>query len=432
MAPIFVGWVLAIGLSIKRSKLGLLTSALGGLIISGYLGKQHIDQSGTSACSVNERFDCAAVNLSRYGTLDGHLEFLPSIPLSFLGFAFYAAVLALAIVSLSDDSNQEEKSFEKGGTLIVWFGGLSILLSIYLAYISSVKLNKWCLYCIGMYGFNATIFLSGFLWSRSSQTDKTLFEDSSIKVFTGILVAMTIVSLIASPKGKTTKSTKAPGEATGSWEIEKLSTSMTLDGSEPVYGSPSAPYTVVEFADFQCPHCALTTPEVKKVISRHKGVAKLVYKHYPLSSICNPNISGLFHENACIAAYAADCAQEQGKFWDMTKLIFKNQDYLSERDLEFIAQQIKLDLDSYQTCLQKSEIKEGIESDIKAADGIGVEGTPALFLHDGDVWWKVLEQAEGLEATLIMLSEGKTPPGAKKKEAPSVPKPTESEKPAEN
>ena len=75
--------------------------------------------------------------------------------------------------------------------------------------------------------------------------------------------------------------------------------------------------------------------------------------------------------------------------------------------------------------MQKPSIKEGIQSDIKAADSIGVEGTPALFLHDGEVWWKVLDQSEGLEATLIQLSKGKTPPGAKKKEGSEKPAPAE-------
>ena len=291
MAPIVVGWILAVGLAMKRPKLGLALSALGGLLISGYLGMQHISHSESSACSVDTQFDCAAVNLSKYGTLAGHIDFLPAFPLSFLGFAFYAGILALAIVSLSDDST-EEKSFSKGSSLVVVLAGISVLLSFYLAYISGMKLGKWCLYCIGMYGFNASILLSGILWSRSvKSTEEFVVGDSSLKVFASIFLTMCIIGFVVNPKGEAKKTVEAKAGSEGAWTISILNKKMDFDGSEPIYGSPSAPYTVVEFADFQCPHCAEATPAIKKVITKYRSIANLKYKHFPLSNQCNHNIT---------------------------------------------------------------------------------------------------------------------------------------------
>jgi predicted DsbA family dithiol-disulfide isomerase len=200
----------------------------------------------------------------------------------------------------------------------------------------------------------------------------------------------------------------------GSWSIEKIQGGSVLDGSEAVYGRASTPYTVVEFADFQCGHCAKTTPKLKKVIGAFSDVVHLKYKHFPLSNKCNHNIDSTFHDQSCQAAYAADCAGRQGKFWEMSKLLFINGSHLSVQSFSFLAEQVKLDHASFDECLNDASIKLGIEKDIQAADTLKVQGTPALYLHDGVDWWKIEDHEVGLEKTLILLKKGQTPPGAQK------------------
>ncbi len=87
-------------------------------------------------------------------------------------------------------------------------------------------------------------------------------------------------------------------------------------GDSPVQGAANAKVTIVEFSDFQCPFCERAFPTINQLMNDYKGKIKLVYKHYPLTSI---------HPYAQPAALAAECAREQNKFWEFHDLLFQNQ-----------------------------------------------------------------------------------------------------------
>ena len=91
----------------------------------------------------------------------------------------------------------------------------------------------------------------------------------------------------------------------------------------PSKGPDSAPVTIVEFSDFQCPFCGKAKSTVDDVVKGYGDKVKLVFRHFPLS----------FHENAPKAAEAAACAQDQGKFWEMHDKLFANQQNLKRPDL---------------------------------------------------------------------------------------------------
>lgn len=361
---------------------------------------------------MGEMFSCSTVNTSAYGTLSGHLSFLPDIPLAFLGFAFYGAIISLGMAVLSDISTDDQEqshtpAFVGFGQTLQLFSGLSIILSAYLAYISKVHIGAWCLYCIGMYGCNILLFLAGVFWVRKNRELEG--TDSSFQTFGvpfGILCIVALLVATAFPK-------QQPIEK-GEWKITALSGGDILNGQEAIYGRSSTPYMVVEFADFQCGHCAATTPKLKDVITKFSDIVHLRYKHFPLSNVCNHNISSTFHAQSCEAAYAAECAGKQGKFWEMSRLLFINGSHLSADNFSFLAQQVQLDTAALDICMQDASIKDRIQKDIQAADILKVEGTPALFLHDGVSWWKIEQHEVGLEKTLLMLKAGNTPPGAQK------------------
>ena len=430
--PIALGWIASLYLAFRKPVFGVLSSAFCGVLLSGYLSWQHLSKSTSSACNVGDLFNCSTVNTSSYGVLSGHLSFMPSIPLAFLGFAFYGAFFALGMAVLSDLSSESDEemipSFVGFGFVVQLFSGLSIILSAYLAYISKVEIGAWCLYCIGMYGCNVILFLAGTTWVRKHRDLEG--SDASVQTFLVPLGILSVLSVLMTSVIPQEEAIVSKGE----WKIEKVTGGDILDGSEAVYGRASTPYSVIEFADFQCGHCAKTTPKLKKVIGKFSDIVHLKYKHFPLSNFCNHNISGAFHEQSCAAAYVAECAGQQGKFWEMSKLLFINGSHLSSDSFSFLAQQVKLNPDTFNTCLNNPTIKAGVEKDIQAADILKVQGTPALFLHDGVSWWQISEHDVGLEKTLLMLKEGKTPPGATKenpiqlnpsKEVPSKENPQE-------
>lgn len=150
-------------------------------------------------------------------------------------------------------------------------------------------------------------------------------------------------------------------------KVEKLTV-----GDSPMRGSPMAPVTIYEFSDFQCPHCKMAAPELKKVVEESDGKAKLVFKQYPLP----------MHPKAREAAKAAVAADKQGKFWEMHDLLFKNQAELQRADFEQYAEQIGLDLKRFKADMGSKETEKKIEADIAEGEAIGVDSTPTIFVND--------------------------------------------------
>jgi protein-disulfide isomerase len=145
----------------------------------------------------------------------------------------------------------------------------------------------------------------------------------------------------------------------------------------PVYGSENAPVTVVEFADFTCPHCRQEAPALRKAIDQYRGRAKLVFKFFPLE--------GPGHERGRPAAIAAQAAHEQGKFWEMHDQIFAHQDELDDDDLLSYAQAIGLDMGKFKASYEGKKGETRVEADRADGDKIEIHGTPALFVNGREV-----------------------------------------------
>ncbi len=139
----------------------------------------------------------------------------------------------------------------------------------------------------------------------------------------------------------------------------------------PVRGPDSAPVTVVEFADFECPFCQRIAPELDGLLEKRQGKVRFVYKFMPLS----------MHPHGEPAARAAIAAQAQGKFWEMHHQLFANGTHLEDGDLESYAKALGLDLGRFRTDLQSPATKARLDADRKLADGLGVKGTPTLFIN---------------------------------------------------
>jgi protein-disulfide isomerase len=139
----------------------------------------------------------------------------------------------------------------------------------------------------------------------------------------------------------------------------------------PAKGEDKAPITIVEFSDFQCPFCGRAEETVKQVLDQYKGKVRLVYRDYPLP----------FHNQAQKASEAAQCAGDQGKYWQMHEKLFANQKALSVPELKDHAKGIGLDASKFDRCLDSGEKAKVVEASKKAGDEAGVNGTPAFFIN---------------------------------------------------
>jgi protein-disulfide isomerase len=141
----------------------------------------------------------------------------------------------------------------------------------------------------------------------------------------------------------------------------------------PVRGETSAPVTIVEFSDFQCPYCARVQPELVKVRDTYKDKVKIVYKDFPLS----------IHNNAQKAAEAARCALEQdkNKYWEYHDTLFTNGSALGQDNLKKFASDLKFDTAKFNECLDSGKYAAAITQDMNEGVKIGVSGTPAFLIN---------------------------------------------------
>jgi protein-disulfide isomerase len=145
---------------------------------------------------------------------------------------------------------------------------------------------------------------------------------------------------------------------------------LPLDGS-PTRGPDDAPVTIVEFADFECPHCALAVSELDAVLAAHPGKVRLVYKSYTLP----------FHVHGEPAARAAFAAGAQGKFWEMEHLLFERQQHLEDADIERYGHILKLDVARWKADMGSTAVKDRIASDRSLGDQLKLKGTPTIYIN---------------------------------------------------
>jgi protein-disulfide isomerase len=145
---------------------------------------------------------------------------------------------------------------------------------------------------------------------------------------------------------------------------------IPIDGS-PIEGPGDAPVTIVEFADFECPHCRQAVPVVDAVLAAHPGKVRLVYKSFTLP----------FHAHGEPAARAAFAAGVQGKFWEMEHLLFERQEHLEDADLERYARVLKLDVAQWKSDMDSPAVKDRVSHDHALGDEMKLKGTPTIYVN---------------------------------------------------
>lgn len=140
----------------------------------------------------------------------------------------------------------------------------------------------------------------------------------------------------------------------------------------PSIGPANAPITIIEFSDYQCPFCRRWHDEVyQSLLNAYPGQIRLVYRHFPLTSI---------HPDAFPAAEAVMCAGEQDAYWPFHEKLFSS-DALGTAVYTQYAQELGLDMDTFQSCLTEGRFKEAVQSDLDFAVNLGVRSTPTFFIN---------------------------------------------------
>jgi protein-disulfide isomerase len=178
------------------------------------------------------------------------------------------------------------------------------------------------------------------------------------------------------------QSTPVEGKATTASTQEKKTSAKstpTLSGDSTIIpvgksyskGPATAPITIIEFSEFQCPFCSRVNPTMKKIQDTYGDKVRIVFKHNPLP----------FHKDAPLAARAANAAGKQGKFWPMHDVLFKNMKKLKPADIDGYAKGLGLDMAKFKADLNAPENKKSVQTDQALARTFGARGTPNFFVN---------------------------------------------------
>jgi protein-disulfide isomerase len=147
---------------------------------------------------------------------------------------------------------------------------------------------------------------------------------------------------------------------------------IAIEADDPQTGKASATVTVVMFTDFQCPACSSTHPVLKRTLAEYGDKIRFVVRDFPLENI---------HNNAFQAALAANAARAQGKFFEYSEILYRNQDALDKASLVKYAAEVGLNVKQFELDFSDARGEAEIRKDQADGRSYGVGGTPAIFVN---------------------------------------------------
>lgn len=147
---------------------------------------------------------------------------------------------------------------------------------------------------------------------------------------------------------------------------------VPVNARDHISGGRNAIVTLVEYGDYQCPHCAAAQPNVRRVQAQFGERLALVYRHFPLTEI---------HPHALVAAETAEFAGEHGLFWEMHEAIFRNQRMLSQTTLFALASTFGLSQLDLRDAINRGRYRSKVNEDFMGGIRSGVNGTPTFFIN---------------------------------------------------
>lgn len=174
---------------------------------------------------------------------------------------------------------------------------------------------------------------------------------------------------------------------------DRAALTLPVGERDHIQGATNAPLTLVEYGDYECPHCGRAYPIVQEVQRRLGTRLRFVFRNFPLSNL---------HPHAAHAAEAAEAAAAQGKFWEMHDVLFEHQHALTDGALVRHAATLGLDVARFETDLGGHKYAHRVREDFQSGVRSGVNGTPTFFIN-GERYedsWDADTLTETLEAML--------------------------------
>ncbi len=148
--------------------------------------------------------------------------------------------------------------------------------------------------------------------------------------------------------------------------------SLPVSDRDHMQGPVGAPVTLVEYGDYECPHCAAAHPVVQEVQNQLGDRLRFVYRHFPLTEM---------HRHAQHAAEAAETAGAENRFWEMHDALFEHQNALDDDHLKQYASAAGVDIKRYEVEMREHTHHKRVREDFISGVRSGVNGTPTFFIN---------------------------------------------------
>jgi len=351
----------------RSGQLATLVALLLGIAASTYLFWFHLNPAPDGLCGLSERVNCAGAAASPYAKVLG-------IPIALLGLAFYAGGALLFVRGAR--APRGERAWTGGPALLYTLFGVALAYSIALAIISVVVIEVLCPFCVALYIANILGFVGGRLWMdegpftllrRQASAPGAVVAEYGVS-FAIVFVVVVVAGQVLGPVVATWAGGPALEPHAGS---ETVAVDSLRSDRPAAMGPMDAPVLIVEWSDFQCPHCMRLAASLTQVKEEFGDAVRVEFRHYPLPH----------HPHAEPAARAAYCAGEQDAFWPYHDLIFANQASLSRDALIRFSRQVGIDDGVFLDCLDDPRSAEAVVRDIEEGEALGVRGTPTFFIN---------------------------------------------------
>ncbi|MEM7152739.1 MAG: thioredoxin domain-containing protein [Myxococcota bacterium] len=360
--------------------LAMMVLAVLGVADGWYLTMVHVDyELGRASelvqvCGKLASRGCA-VTTGQYGDIMG-------VPISVIGMSGAAATAVAAAGALR---NRAKAHDPWRGTAFA-LAAFSVLASMLMGMLSASE-GSFCPFCVAWYGINFALGLAAW-FSLGPFQDTSAGRILDDALATPGLTVLAVFALTFSAQywayGQRRAQVRGELEKDLDKRVEALLAAETpvevsVEGL-PTKGPADAPLTVIEIADFQCPHCRRLWDSVSAYGKNAELPVQVAFVHYPLDESCNPGMQGV-HPLACGAAEAAECARMQGKFFEYGDLLFANQPAFEKDDLLGYAKTLELDEATFASCLGSDEAKLEVRRSIARAILMDVDATPTFFVN---------------------------------------------------
>jgi uncharacterized membrane protein/protein-disulfide isomerase len=338
----------------------------------------------SSFCDINATVSCKAAYLSRYGSIGG-------VPVAVGGIVFFGWVLLMLWGGTG-------KSRIRDSALAYVFAGSTLALAVvlYLAYASFFVLKEVCPLCVATYVAVIGVFIisGGASSVPMSSLPKRLLTDMRVLVATPIALVIALLFVAGTAWGVTVfpreterpaaaviAAPSAPLQAEQQAELERWWDLQPAAPSFP-YANDGAKVLIVEFADFQCPHCRQMylayKPILDRFLAQHPKDVKFIFKTWPISNKCNPNVPGANFPYTCDASAAYQMAKKTGSDETLKDWFFVHQDEITPASIRKAASDIAkvTDFDT-----QYPNVLGQVKTDASIGSTIGVTSTPAFFVN---------------------------------------------------